>query len=1419
MGIYCKLSVTIFLCLVFFAQNANAQSTYTVTNTADSGPGSFRLALQNANSGPNGSTIIFAIPSGPFVIQPLTSYTISKQVTINGLNASGKPGIEFDGSKTASATCFDMNSAGGSGTVFEGLVINNFIKDAANGAGITISKANAVTITKCYIGTDITGTIAKANTHGIWINGSSNNEIGGPTAADGNIIAGNTIRGVWVSAMGGSASNNTVENNTVGSGTDGKALSNYTGVEFQLNSINNLIQHNNISNNKGDGLSFNQVSSGNRVYGNVFTYNGEHGVDFLNSSVTNTVVGVDINGVGEPNEMGYNRSAGVFVGEWNSGTAYIGGAPSKITIRKNKIYCNGLKGIALSDSTAGARGNNNIASPIINPSSNEVKTFGTALPGAKVDIYVADACNACNSGKSQGQTYLTSITAAGDGIWSYTNATPGGALCNSLIVTATDAQGNTSEFASSCVLPIVTMRDTSTCSTLNLNLDVTQPCAYSYKWSTGATTGKVSIPNAAPGNYWVEVTGIDKKAVRANFTIKQNPSFTVNLGPDQFRCANPFSPVIVLDPNLPNSMQYLWSTGASTPTLQINKRGKYWVTVTDPVTKCSNSDTVEILPNVAPAPLLTNAAFCSGGSVTFKPGNFTTYLWSDNSTGSSLTTGKAGTYWVKVSSANGCTDSVSAKVTVHPKPTVTIPDQFICKGDQTTFTAPAFTSYLWSSGESTQSINVKAQGTYTVTVKDSNTCSNTASPKLTFFPDAMVQISPRDKSICQGESVLLDAGNKNVSYLWSSGEKSQTVKIATAGKYIVSVMNVNQCKAKDSVTIKMLPKDIANFSTSSYCEGTNATQPAFGPGNTPGGIFSFSTKVSDGATINTGNGSIGAGKGGTTYSIKYVTTGACKDSMVKPVSVLNNPVITQQPQDFPVCATTPAHFEIKANFTNTYQWQISTDGITFTDLTESAPYSGTATNYLAIDPVAISLDKAKFRCIARAGACESISNPGTILFGKNITISNPTAPPVCDSTKLTLTANAIGATTYKWQYSTNGISFQTLNDGGSYSNTQTPILTINPVTAQMDGYQFRCYASGCMNTDTSKPATITLLPNTKVITQPKNAVICIGADASFSVAAINYLTYQWYVSTNNGQSFQMVSDGSDYSGSTTNALVVHAPKASMDGATYYCLASGTCNSSPSLKVVLNVTDPKIVFNPPTPVCPGATITLTANSNYADATISWDNGRKQGNSIVETMNTEKTFMVKASKNGCSITVSKTITLIPIPIPVVRKDTVICPGEKVQLKVSVIPGYIYSWTSPSNDYSSSEPQPYVHPKKNTTYTIHVKNPVCPFVMTDTVRVGVIEDMHMYVPNAFTPNDDKLNDVFQVVGEGVKDFNATIFDRWGEIIYEWNSINGSWNGQIKGDLSLSQIEVFVYKIKATGTCNKDAAKPLVGTVTVVR
>jgi hypothetical protein len=242
---------------------------FTVTNTNDSGDGSLRAAINNANVTPipQSATILFSIPgSGLQTIKPLSPLpNITVQIDIEGTtDSNGNPLIELDGESAgagATGLIFNRNTNGNiKPSIVSGLVINRFANN-----GIEIDGPGETDVFGCRIGTDSSGKRVRANGGGGVVISGSNNQIGlaGSGTEFQTIISGNTQGGIVLT--GG---NNTIQNCFIGTDVTGaKALPNGVDGIF-IHSSDNLIggarggEGNLISGNQGSGISIIPVGMG-----------------------------------------------------------------------------------------------------------------------------------------------------------------------------------------------------------------------------------------------------------------------------------------------------------------------------------------------------------------------------------------------------------------------------------------------------------------------------------------------------------------------------------------------------------------------------------------------------------------------------------------------------------------------------------------------------------------------------------------------------------------------------------------------------------------------------------------------------------------------------------------------------------------------------------------------------------------------------------------------------------------------------------------------------------------------------------------------------------------------------------------------------------------------------------------------------
>lgn len=241
-------------------------TTFTVTNVADSGPGSLRQAILDANGHLGTDTIAFDISGGTIILPESPLPTITDPMTIDATTQpgyAGTPLLQITG-LLAGDDATGLKIMAGQTTV-KGLIIDGF------NVGLELDGASD-TISGNWIGPESTETVDLGNrTSGIVITaGASGNLIGGAGALDGNLVSGNAGTGIVVAGSG-----NRLWGNFVGTDATGlAALGNTTGIV--ITGSNNSIggpsagQGNLISGNSGDGLDIvGSTATGNTIQGNV----------------------------------------------------------------------------------------------------------------------------------------------------------------------------------------------------------------------------------------------------------------------------------------------------------------------------------------------------------------------------------------------------------------------------------------------------------------------------------------------------------------------------------------------------------------------------------------------------------------------------------------------------------------------------------------------------------------------------------------------------------------------------------------------------------------------------------------------------------------------------------------------------------------------------------------------------------------------------------------------------------------------------------------------------------------------------------------------------------------------------------------------------------------------------------------------
>lgn len=498
-----------FAALLLGAGRALA-NTYTVTTTADTGAGSLRKAITDANARFGADTIVFNLSgSGPFVITPTSTLpSLFAATTVDGTSQPGyvgSPLIVIDGSATVNLTGLTIQAdctvtalvvhswdiglsiigdrvaiesswigVDGSGSVAPGFGsvgievaaadcrIEDCVVSGSTGDGIRVKAAGArSTILRSFIGTDVTGSFGLPNSVGIRLE-AVDATIGGG-GGDGNLVAGNSAAGLRVT--GAKATNAWVEANVFGSDAAGVgAVPNGRAVELIVSSSGSTLVGNTIVHSSAEGIYCDSLG-GERFDSNLLADNGLSGLILDGLSNGSVVVGNEIarngnhglviaaaNQVITSNSIHDNAQVGVLV---ITSRYYNSGQQNRL--QANSIWGNGDLGIDL-----GGGGKNYNDYLDVDLGANELQNdpflhWAATIPGgvkARLELrskplttYDIEIFGSA-SADPEGESYLatTSVTTDAGGIAKWTVVLPPWPSGSAITATATDPLGNTSEF-------------------------------------------------------------------------------------------------------------------------------------------------------------------------------------------------------------------------------------------------------------------------------------------------------------------------------------------------------------------------------------------------------------------------------------------------------------------------------------------------------------------------------------------------------------------------------------------------------------------------------------------------------------------------------------------------------------------------------------------------------------------------------------------------------------------------------------------------------------------------------------------------------------------------------------------------------------------------------------------------------------
>jgi gliding motility-associated-like protein len=971
-----------------------------------------------------------------------------------------------------------------------------------------------------------------------------------------------------------------------------------------------------------------------------------------------------------------------------------------------------------------------------------------------------------NAGVDQTICVGASVTLSGSGAATYTwnnGVTNGVAFApvatTTYTVTGTDVNGciNTDQVTVT-VNPLPTVNaglDQTVCSGTPVTLNGSG--ATTYSWDNSVTNGVAFTP-VSTTTYTVTGTALGCTNTD-QVTVTVNPLPTVNAGLDQTVCAGTSVTL-----NGSGAATYTWNNGinngvAFTPAATTT----YTVTGTT-AAGCTSTD--QVLVTVNPLPIVNaglDQTVCSGTSVTLTASGASTYSWDNGVTNGVGFTPAIGsiTYAVTGTTAAGCTATDQVIVTVNPLPVPVIngPTSYCTGYTATLGTNVPYTTYAWSTGASTPTINATiANNPITVTATNSFGCSAT-SPSITLTQNIVITAN-FTVTICQGQSALIHGVNQTV-----------------AGLYTQTYPTPSGCDSVSNVTlvVNALPAVNAGIDQS-VCTGTATTLTATGAAT-----YTWNNVITNGVPFTQAIGS-------TTYSVTGTDANGCINTDQVVVTVNALPVVNAG-IDQVLCIGSSA--TLSGAGATTYTWNNGvTNGVPFAPSnTNTYTVTGTDANgCINTDQVIVTVNPLP---IMNAGADQVTCIGGTVILSGSgastytwnngvtngvsfapavttiytvtgtdlngcintdqVLVTVNTLPTVnagpdqtvCIGTAVTLTGT--GAATYSWD---NGI-----NQGVAF----TPV--VGTLTYTVTGTS----GPGCIATD-QVTVTVNALP---IVNAGPDQALCIGSTATLSGSGA--ATYTW----NNG-----VTNATAFSPALTNTYTVTGTD-----------ANGCINTD---QVVITVNAiPLVDAGVDQAICSGNSTTLFGAMplSIGGSTYTWNNGVTNG--VAFNPAATNTYTVTGTDvNGCTNTDQIVVTVNSLPVVNAGIDQTLCQGNLVTLTATG--ASTYSWNNGVNQGVSFLPV-----VGTATYTV-----------TGTSGAGCIAtDQVVLTVNALP-----------IVGAGADEVlcatsNVTLTGT-GATTYTWN--NGVTNG-----VAFTPVATNTYTVTGTdanGCVSTDQVVVTVGPIPVV-
>jgi gliding motility-associated-like protein len=919
---------------------------------------------------------------------------------------------------------------------------------------------------------------------------------------------------------------------------------------------------------------------------------------------------------------------------------------------------------------------------------------------------------------------------------------------------------------------------------------------YTYTWNPATASGAAPT-GLASGTYYLTISDNNSCNVYDTITLTQPAAaLTVTTSHTDVKChggsdgtvtitiSGGTPPYTYLGNPIPAGTTTIPSLAAGTYAGNIVDNKSCFVAVSETVTE----------PAVQSLTLTSTNNVCFGGATATATANFVnatgvvSYNWNPGGVLPPNRTGlTSGTYDVTATDANSCTVTGSTTITEPASPvmTVTAVDATCFGGNGSATANPSgagpFT-FAWSNSGVGQTITPIA-GTYTVTATDLASCKQTATG--TINQPTAVAISPSQTDVnCFGAttgSVVLSVSGGTAAgaynYTWSPNvSTTSSASSLGAGSYAVTVTDDNSCSATVTVTLTQ-PASALSYTVTSrdkQCNGgVNDGRIVY---TTSGGTapYTFTWSANASSTIDSAI-NLDAG----TYDVTITDAKGC--------SVTNSVTLTQPAQPLSVLSQTQTNVSCFGgnNGSATVVAQGGTIGYSYTwnpNVSSSATASG-----LSLGGYSVTITDSHGCSVNTAFA---INEPAAL------TASATAVATTCNAgSDGSVAVNAAGGTPAASGY------VYTWNPNVSTTNTASGLIAGTYTITVSDSLACSVTASAIVTS-----------PTAVGLAETHTNEPCFGDAKGTVQLSASGGTPAYTLELENGGVYSASPNGF-FSGLLAGTYNIRVTDSKGCPTT-----SSVTITEPSAIAITATFDTVKCFGES-----NGAISALASGGASGYSFAFSNGVTNTTGSISGLTAASYTVTVTDVNGCSTATTITVTQPDaVEITLSPVDSLVLNLGEGQV-ITVSSNYsdaIFNWSPATGlgctDCNSNEIQVY----NSTAYVITASSSPHGKVCSTAVRlpVTVIPNYKLYIPNAFTPNADNINDFFEIFGnkDALKFLDIAVFNRWGEKVYESKDIYFKWDGRYKGDYL--EPGVYVYTLNLTFLDNHSESNQN-GSITILR